>query len=207
MIRRNSTLSLRCDTVLGIPNGVPSKNSTQGSSLPQQCPRGASFRWIKDRFSVTGLPGPQASRLGMAGCNPPRNRPRMGLGKGRTHLLMITPLELACSSLRPPHDNSNSAFRPAADGTGSVHWYRSLIPPLGSAGCPARDLLPARTGDQEMRALWELLSSRPFVLVTICNEGGLPGGKVLIFASVAPKSCPGTKITGANGIAVEKLVT
>ena len=146
MIRRNSTLSLRCDTVLGIPNGVPSKNSTQGSSLPQQCPRGASFRWIKDRFSVTGLPGPQASRLGMAGCNPPRNRPRMGLGKGRTHLLMITPLELACSSLRPPHDNSSSAFRPAADGTGSVHWYWSLTPPLGSAGCPARDLLPARTG-------------------------------------------------------------
>jgi hypothetical protein len=36
--------------------GVRSNNSTQGSSLPQQGPRGESFRRIKDHFSL-GAPG------------------------------------------------------------------------------------------------------------------------------------------------------
>jgi hypothetical protein len=58
---------------------VPSKNSTHGSSLPQQCPRGASFRWIMDRVSFRGLPGRHAFGLGTIGCIQPRNGPRTAL--------------------------------------------------------------------------------------------------------------------------------
>ena len=40
----------------GAQDRVRSNNSTQGSSLPQQGPRGESFRRIKDHFS-SGAPG------------------------------------------------------------------------------------------------------------------------------------------------------
>ena len=76
------------------------KNSTEGSSLHQQCLRGARFRWIKDRFWFSGLPGPHASQRGTLGCNPLRNSPRTPLSRGRTRLLMISPRSLLAPSSR-----------------------------------------------------------------------------------------------------------
>jgi hypothetical protein len=70
------------------------KTQMKGSSLPQQFPRGASFRWAKDRFSFRGLARRKALRIGATGYDQPRNGLHTALGRGPTHLLMITPWEL-----------------------------------------------------------------------------------------------------------------
>ena len=110
------------------PLSVTSKNSAQGSFLPQHRPRGACFRGIKDRFSFNGFPDPHASRFGTTGSNPKWYKALRG---------KPTLWELACSSLKLPHDNSSSTFRPAAGGTGWLQCYQRLTYPLRSAGCPA----------------------------------------------------------------------
>jgi hypothetical protein len=103
---------------------VRSKKSTQGSSLSQQGPRGASFYWIKDRFSFRDLPDPHASRLAKTICNPPRNGPRKALGCGPT----------------PPADHRPSSFVRPPSGCLTIIVVQHSAQPLAAAdGSSATD--------------------------------------------------------------------
>jgi len=110
------------------PRTVQKLNSGQFPS-PAMSGGHKFLRWIKDRFAFRGIPGRHALRLGTAACNQPKNCPRTALGSGPAHLLAITPSEPACSSLRLPHGNSSSAFRPAAGATESVRRSRHMTLP------------------------------------------------------------------------------
>jgi hypothetical protein len=133
---------------------IPYGTKTQLSAAPfPSNVRGAQVfvgSRIASRFV---LPARRASRLGTTAFNQPTNGPRTALGSGPTHLLAITPSELACSSLRLSHGNRFSVTMPITNswmsaGVRGRPGPRRLLPSyfLRSA-CGARPgASPARRG-------------------------------------------------------------